>query len=171
MTFNPRRYDENLKRIILNERYLFSFLTHDGFSHRSLRVEFLVDYDYNMTVFLSCNKPSLNENNYEIFKESSEEKASPELIVLFESLLATNYKQLKNGYDYETLAISNIGAQQLLINFDSPTINVHILDGLPEIYFQTPAEKQLFLFNEYMKHLALTKYHNISQYLLTGHRS
>lgn len=159
-----RSYDNDLKRIILDEQYLFTFMMHDGFSDRSLKAEILIDYEYNLTLHFRCNVPTSKKYVFEEFEELVQEKASSEIISFLEKLLKIEYLKLKDNYWYETFTIDDIGGQQFLINFNSPTFNIHIVDGLPKEYFKTLAEEHLYLFNEHLKNWIETKYNNLSPY-------
>jgi hypothetical protein len=156
-----RRYDDSLKKIILNEEYLFAFLTTDGLSHRQLWAEFLIDYDYNLVLNFSCDLPTSKEYVFKEFSETITEKASSEIIYLLEDLLNSDYLELNEYYDFQTFQVDDIGGQQFLINFHSPTFNIHIVNGLPGEHFKSATERKLFQFNKFLLKIVETKYQNL----------
>ncbi len=154
-----RTYYKTLNTLLLDEQYLFAYSKSDGFSHRLLEAEFVVDYDYNYLLELKAfNHRQLTKNESNIFVEQGTLKGLK--LKHIENLLSSDFNSLKQKYEYEDLAIADIGSQQIFINLDKTTKYIHILDGLTIDYFETPVEQKLFELNEYLKNLIETKYNN-----------
>ncbi|MCT4665953.1 MAG: hypothetical protein N4A45_12050 [Flavobacteriales bacterium] len=152
-----RKFDKEQNTILLDDQYLFAFSCSDGFSHRLLSAEFVLDYDYNYTLELSAFQHSkLTSNNSDSFVEK--EQLNGKKLELVEGLLSSNFNSLKQEYTCEGLAITDIGSQQIFINLDKKTKYIHIINGLPIEYFSTDTEKKLFQLNEYFKELIQVKY-------------
>lgn len=154
-----RKFNEKLNKIILDEKYLFSFSSFDGFTERLLGAELLVDYDYNYELELSAfNHEKKTKNNSNSIIEKG--KLPNKILQYLEDLLLSDYLSLKSNYDFETFDITDIGCQQYLFNLEKTTTNIHIIDGLPEEYFVSITEKKLFEFNNYLKKQIENKYQN-----------
>lgn len=149
-----RRFDHDLKKIILNDKYAFAFNYFDGFSERLLFADLTIDWGYNYVLMLEFSgSKSVHLSPYQ-----EEGVLSPEIHSFFDQLIESDFLSLKDNYDYGMYGISDIGSQHYLINLDKTTKNVYIIDGLPEDYFETPTERLLYRFNEYLKNLVEEKY-------------
>lgn len=149
-----RRFDHNLKKIILDDNYAFAFSHFDGFSERLLHVELTIDWGYNHVL-----EVSYFDRKYRDLPPYREEGVlPPEIRTFFDQLIESDFLSLKDTYDYGLDGITDIGSQRYLINLNKTTKNIEILDGLPENCFETPTEKLLYRFNEYMKNLVEEKY-------------
>ena len=152
-----RKYNNELKTILLDEQYLFAYSKSDGFSHRLLGAELVVDYDYNYVLELNAfNHEQITKNESNVFIEKGILKGL--MLKHIEKLLSSDFNSLKQLYDYEGLAITDIGSQQIFINLDKTTKYIEILDGLSIECFESQPEKILFELNEYFKSLIVDKY-------------
>ncbi len=154
-----RKYSKELDTILLDEQYLFAYCKSDGFSHRFLRAEFVVDYDYNYTLELEVFE------NKKIMKNESEVYVKLGILSgleleYIENLLSSDFDSLKKLYNYEGLSLTDIGSQQIFINLNKTTKYIEILDGLSTDYFENQSERILFELNEYFKNIIESKYSN-----------
>ncbi len=152
-----RSYDKELNTILLDDQYLFAYSNFDGFSTRNLNAEFFVDYNYTLELSAFKHKKITKNNSDNFIENGILNELSLEYI---EKLLSTDFNSLKQKYQYEGFATTDIGSQQILINFDKITKYIDILDGLPIEFFKTPAEEKLFQLNEYFKEFIEIKYKN-----------
>ena len=152
-----RKYDAEEDRIVLDSKYLFAFTKTDGFSERLLRAQLLINYEYEYNLELKAFQHERKTNNH---SDYSTEKGmvTGKLLDHFERLLLSDYLTLKKYYDFVTLQITDVGQQQYLINLEPKTVNINILDGLPEEYFKSETEKILYEFNEFLKNWIEEKY-------------
>ena len=158
-----RQYDEERKTLTLDEQYLFAYHKGDGFSHRLLNADFLLDYEYNYTLKLEAfqhKRITTNKSDFLIEKGQLEGKE----LEFIENLLSADYDNLKKGYDYDGLSITDIGMQQVFINLGKKTKYVWIMEGLSIESFKTPVEKKLYELNEHFKELIETKYNKWINY-------
>lgn len=88
------------------------------------------------------------KNNSDLFQEKG--RVPEKILDYLEILLDSDFKSLKQNYNFSDYDISDIGSQQFLINVDEG-IEVNIKEGLPVEYFETDVELFLFEFNQYMK--------------------
>lgn len=152
-----RKYSDELKTILLDEQYLLAYSQFDGFSHRLLRAEFVVDYDYNYVLELKAfNHKRITNNESDVYIEKGILKGLE--LKHIEKLLSSDFNSLRQLYDYEGLAITDIGSQQVFINLDKTTKYIEICDGLSIDCFESKTEKILFELNEYFKSLIEDKY-------------
>ena len=138
-----RKYDSDKQKILLDDKYLFSYTYSDGFTERLLAVEFVIDFGYRCKIQVKAFNQQSFYKEFEVIPEP--------IFSYMEQLLNADYNSLKPYYDYITIGIDDMGGSQLLINIDAETIETGVLNGLPEVYFVTPIEKLLFVFNKYMK--------------------
>lgn len=152
-----RKYCKERNTIVLDNQYLFAYSKSDGFSERLLSAEFVVDYNYNYVLELDAfNHKHITNNQSNVLTEKGTLKGLE--LQHIEKLLSADFNSLKQLYDYEHLAITDIGSQQIFINLDKTTKYIQILDGLPIDYFNTQTENILFELNEYFKTLIEMKY-------------
>ncbi|UEQ76151.1 hypothetical protein J8N07_21390 [Chryseobacterium arthrosphaerae] len=151
-----KRFDKDKKLVTLNSGYIFSFSKYEGFSYRLLAIEFLIDDDFNYLLQMSvAEHEDKAKNNSDQFQEKG--RVPEKILDYLEILLDSDFKSLKQNYNFSDYDISDIGSQQFLINMDEG-IEVNIKEGLPVEYFETDVELFLFEFNEYMKKWVEEKY-------------
>ncbi|WP_278379511.1 hypothetical protein [Chryseobacterium arthrosphaerae] len=151
-----KRFDKDKKLVTLNSGYIFSFSKYEGFSYRLLAIEFLIDDDFNYLLQMSvAEHEDKAKNNSDLFQEKG--RVPEKILDYLEILLDSDFKSLKQNYNFSDYDISDIGSQQFLINMDEG-IEVNIKEGLPVEYFETDVELFLFEFNEYMKKWVEEKY-------------
>ena len=152
-----RKFDEKHNRLLLSDEYIFAYTKSDGFSHRLLSGEFVVDWQYNYKLRLSAfQHHEITSNNSDVLLEAG--ILEGDKLERFEQFLGIDFAKIKQIYDFETFEVSDIGGQQFLINIDRITKHIGIIDGLTNSYFETPAEQILFDYNEYLKSLIENKY-------------
>ncbi|RZJ99275.1 MAG: hypothetical protein EOO46_22630, partial [Flavobacterium sp.] len=128
-----RKFNHELKGVNLDEKYALAFSMFDGFSHRLLAAQLTIDW--NCYYFLEMES---FENRCKEVRLYTEEGALPrDVLNFFERLMESEYVSLKRSYQPEHLSIDDVGRQQFLLNFDSQTICIEIMDGLPKEYFQS----------------------------------
>lgn len=153
------KFNNDLNSRILDKQYLFAYTKGDGFTHRLLKADFAVDYEYNYRLELSAfQHTGITKNNSDQFIENG--KLGDKEIEILESLLFSDFNTLKGEYEYENLDITDIGNQCIFINLDKVTKKINIQDGLTIEYFETTAERKLYELNEYFKELIEMKYEN-----------
>lgn len=156
MWIYSKRFDKDKKLVTLNSGYIFSFSKYEGFSYRLLAIEFLIDDDFNYLLQMSvAEHEDRAKNNSDLFQEKG--RVPEKILDYLEILLDSDFKSLKQNYNFSDYDISDIGSQQFLINVDED-IEVNIKEELPVEYFETDVELFLFEFNEYMKKWVEEKY-------------
>ncbi|MET7037833.1 hypothetical protein [Elizabethkingia miricola] len=147
---NIRMFNEEVGLVILDENYVFNYIYSDGFNERLLRADFVVDYQFNYRLKLEAfmhTTLTKNKSSYIIYEGKLDEENKKRI----EDIIYGDYKNLKSVYNYEYFVMTDVEQQLLLFNIDHNTTNVFIEGNLPEEYFSTTIEKQLFCFNNNLK--------------------
>ncbi|MDH4472479.1 MAG: hypothetical protein QE487_07705 [Fluviicola sp.] len=146
--FEFRRFDEEKQKRVMKDDYLFAFGKFDGFTHRLLNVDFIVDHDYNYIMIIhSFDRPY--SYSQDTFYLKIEGKVTNHLQNKIKQLLHMNLANVKESYHHTTFSASGMGALICHINNGKENICVTIEDQHTIDDFELKVEKHLFrLLNE-----------------------
>jgi len=157
MWIHSRKFNEEKNIITLDCKYIFSFLRSDGFNERLLNAELLIDHNFDYTFQMAAfQHEKITKNKSDFFIEKG--RLTGKIFNYLERLLDSEYKTLHQDYSPAHLAITDSENQMFILNFDTESLNVNIIDGYPKSCFETDAELLLFEFNECLKNWVETKY-------------
>lgn len=143
--------------LTLHQDYIFAYAAFDGFSARLLRGEFLVDHHYNYTLELNAfQHQDKTHNHSNTFLETGQVQGQE--LAWIEKLLLADWESLEASYDDKSPEMTDVGSQQVFINFCGHNRCIHIVEAPNPSCFESPAEQILMALDAHFKEWIEQKY-------------
>lgn len=142
-----RRFDPEKQKLVLKDDYLFAFGKLDGFTHRLLKLDFIVDRDYNYIMIINSSDRPYSYSQ-DTFCLKIEGKVSNHLQNKIKQLLNMNLPNLKEFYYHNTYTSSGGSIVSCHVNNGKQNVQVLIQDHHTINDFELKVEKHLFRLSE-----------------------
>jgi len=120
-----KTFNQKSNKFYLESDFIIAIFQSDGFSERLLNFGIYIDKDYHFYCEMSSFKGSVL-NFSKSFELQIHSVLPNDLKAQISLLLSQKFSQVKEKYVLESLVITDIGSQQILVKIDGETLNINV---------------------------------------------